>query len=63
MAKTTARSGISGAFPWSWTYSQVLRGPDEIWRQGKRVSVSGAAKDLAAECVRSFQWKDGQNYA
>src|ERR1019366_6681599 len=35
--KTTARSGTSGAFPWSWTYFQVLRGPDEIWREEKYI--------------------------
>ena len=56
-------SGTSGAFRPAWTWFPVCRGPERVWRQGKRVSVSGAAKNLVAECVRSFQWKDGQNYA
>jgi len=33
--KTTARLGISGAFPWAWTYSQVCRGPEARMRSGK----------------------------
>src|ERR1019366_2260465 len=63
VAKTTARLGISGASPWTWMYFQVFWAPERVWRQGKRISVSGAAENLAAECVRSFQWEDGQNHA
>jgi hypothetical protein len=35
MVKKMAHFGISGAFPWAWTYSLVLRGPDETWREEK----------------------------
>src|ERR1019366_5143559 len=61
--KTTAHLGASGAFRRACARSPVFWAPERVWRQGKRVSVSGAAKNLVAECVRSFQWKDGQNYA
>src|ERR1035437_7432588 len=36
VAKTTACSGISEAFPWAWTWFQVLRGPEEV-RTGREV--------------------------
>jgi hypothetical protein len=62
VVKKMARLGISVAFRWAWTWFQVFRAPKRVWRQGKRYSISGAAEDIAAECIRSFQWKDGQNH-
>jgi hypothetical protein len=61
--KRMARLSTSWAFPWAWTWSEVFRGLERVWRQGKRVSVSGADEDLAAQCLGSFQLKDGQNHA
>jgi hypothetical protein len=61
--KEIARLSISGAFRRACARSPVFWAPERVWRQGKRGSVSGAAKNLATECVRSFQWKDGQNRA
>jgi hypothetical protein len=36
VAKKIVRLGISEAFPWAWTWFQVLRGPEEV-RTGREV--------------------------
>src|ERR1035437_7180851 len=61
--KEMARPGTSGAFRMACARFPVFWAPERVWRQGKRVSVSGAGKNLAAECIRSIQWKDGHNHA
>src|ERR1039458_7040214 len=67
MTKTTARSGISGAVRRPCARSAVCRGPERVWRQGKRfpyqaqlrilrLNVSAVSNGRMARTMRKKTW-------